>query len=202
MEPRSPVAESAPNRLLVTTRTLGALALLLIGAIHFQQYHYDFYSAIPTIGTLFLLNFIGGTGLGLFLLAPFKPPRLRRMFDQMTAVAGIGFAVSGIAALLVSEHTPLFGFMEHGYRFVIVLTLAAEGAAAVLLAVFLVCTRQGARSITDQAGGGCASPAALGASPCAPVENNDRHGQPTGDRCAHTHDRRARACGRSRQWLN
>lgn len=144
MEPRSPVGEPTPNRFVIATRTLGAVALLLIGGIHFQQYQYDFYSAIPTIGTLFLLNFIGGTTLGLFLLAPFKPRRLRHSLDQMAALAGIGLALSGIAALLVSEHTPLFGFMEHGYRFVIVLTLAAEAAAAVLLVVFLACTRQGA----------------------------------------------------------
>ena len=135
------MAEPNPNRLIIATRTLGAVALLLIGGIHLQQYQYDFYSAIPTIGTLFLLNFIGGTALGLFLLVPFKPRRLRHLLDQIAALAGVGLALSGIAALLVSEHTPLFGFMEHGYRFVIVLTLAAEAAAVVLLVVFLACTR-------------------------------------------------------------
>jgi hypothetical protein len=136
------VAEPTRNRLLIATRTLGAFTLLDIGGIHFQQYQYDFYSAIPTIGTLFLLNFIGGTGLGLFLLVPFKPRRLRNLLDQLAALAGIGLAASGLAALLVSEHTLLFGFMEHGYRFVIVLTLASEAAAVVLLVGFLVCARR------------------------------------------------------------
>jgi hypothetical protein len=136
------MADRTRNYLLLATRTLGATTLLVIGGIHIQQYQYDFYSAIPTIGTLFLLNFFAGTGLGLLLLVPFKPRRLRNLLDRLAALAGIGFAASGLAALLVSEHTPLFGFMEHGYRFVIVLTLASEAAAVALLVGFLVCAHR------------------------------------------------------------
>jgi hypothetical protein len=137
------MAERTRNRSLTATRTLGGITLLLIGGIHYQQYHYAFYSAIPTIGPLFLLNFIGGTALGLFLLAPGKSRlgRLGNPLEQLTALAGIGLAVSGAAALVISENTPLFGFMEHGYRFVIVLTLASEAAAVVLLTLFLVLAR-------------------------------------------------------------
>ena len=51
------------------TRFLGALSLLAVGAVHLQQYDY-LYSTIPTIGTLFLLNFAGATVIGLGLLAP------------------------------------------------------------------------------------------------------------------------------------
>lgn len=43
--------------------------------------------------------------------------------------------------LAISENTALFGFMEHGYRFVIVLTLASEAVAVVLLTLFLVLAR-------------------------------------------------------------
>jgi hypothetical protein len=124
-------------------RTLGAIALLVIGGVHYQQYHYDFYSAIPTIGPLFLLNFISGTVLGLFLIVPVRP-RLRgrgRLLDQFAALSGIGVAAGGLAGLLISEQTPLFGFMEHGYRFVIVLAIAADAAAIVLLALYLVAAR-------------------------------------------------------------
>jgi hypothetical protein len=140
------MAERTRNPSLTVTRTLGAVALLVIGGVHYQQYHYAFYSSIPTIGPLFLLNFIAATALGLFLLAPVRSRLGRRgkLLDQLAALAGIGVAAGGLAALLISEQTPLFGFMEHGYRFVIVLTLAAEAAAAVLLVVFLACTRQGA----------------------------------------------------------
>jgi hypothetical protein len=125
------------------TRRLGAITLLLIGGIHYQQYHYAFYSAIPTIGPLFLLNFIGATALGLFLLAPGRSRlgRLHTLLDQLAALAGIGLAASGLAALLISERTPLFGFMEHGYRFVIVLTIASEAVAIGLLTLFLGAAR-------------------------------------------------------------
>jgi hypothetical protein len=137
------MAELTRNRSLAVTRTLGAITLLLIGGIHYQQYHYAFYSAIPTIGPLFLLNFIGATALGLLLLAPGRSRlgRVRTLLDQLAALAGIGLAVSGLAALLISEHMPLFGFMEHGYRFVIVLTITAEAVAIALLTLFLVKAR-------------------------------------------------------------
>jgi hypothetical protein len=53
--------------------------------------------------------------------------------------------VGAFAGLIVSEHTPLFGFSEHGYRFAIVLALSAEAVTVVLLALFLVATRRQAR---------------------------------------------------------
>src|SRR5204862_1392609 len=55
----------------LAARFLGALSLLAVGAVHLQQYDY-LYSAIPTIGTLFLLNFAGAMALGLGLLAPIE----------------------------------------------------------------------------------------------------------------------------------
>jgi hypothetical protein len=123
----------------IAARTLGALALLVVGGVHYQQYHYDFYSAIPTIGPLFLLNAIAASALGLFLLSPFRVPgRLGAMLDQLAAVAGLGLATGAFVGLLVSEHTPLFGFREHGYRFAIVLALGAEAVAMVMLALFLI----------------------------------------------------------------
>jgi hypothetical protein len=137
------MAELNRSRSLTATRTLGAIALLLIGGIHYQQYHYAFYSAVPTIGPLFLANFIGATILGLFLLAPGKSRfgRIGNVLEQLAALAGLGLAASGLAALLISEHTPLFGFMEHGYRFVIVLTIASEAVAIASLMLFLVGAR-------------------------------------------------------------
>ena len=117
------MAEQTRTPSLTVTRTLGAVALLVIGGVHYQQYHYAFYSSIPTIGPLFLLNSIAATALGLFLLAPVRSRLGRRgkLLDQLAALAGVGVAAGGLAALLVSEQTRLFGFMEHGYRFVIVL---------------------------------------------------------------------------------
>ena len=40
-------------------------------------------------------------------------------------------------ALLISEHTPLFGFMEHGYRLEIVIAIVAEAVTIVALSAFL-----------------------------------------------------------------
>jgi hypothetical protein len=137
------MADRAPTRSLTATRWLGAIALLVVGGIHYQQYRYAFYSVVPTIGPLFLANFVGATALGLIILAPFKSRlgRLGQLLEPMAALAGLGLAASGLAALLISEQTPLFGLMEHGYRFVIVLTIASELATIALLTLFLVRAR-------------------------------------------------------------
>jgi len=94
---------------------LGAVSLLAVGAVHLQQYDY-LYSRIPTIGTLFVLNFVGATVIGLALLAPLE--RLGRFGGALVALlalAGIALAASAFVFLLISERTPLFGFMEPGY---------------------------------------------------------------------------------------
>jgi hypothetical protein len=126
--------------LLAVTRTLGGLALLVVGGVHFQLYHYEFYSSIPTIGPLFLANFVAATALGLFLLVPIRRPggRLRNLVDEVAALSGVGVAAGAFVGLLISEHTPLFGFMEHGYRFAIVLALASEAVAILMLTLFVV----------------------------------------------------------------
>ncbi len=40
-------------------RYLGAVSILLVGAVHAQQYYDAYFSVVPAIGTLFLLIFIG-----------------------------------------------------------------------------------------------------------------------------------------------
>ena len=149
-----------------------------IGGIHYQQYRYAFYSSVPTIGPLFLLNFIGATALGLFLLAPLKSRLggLGKLLDQLAAVAGVGFAASGLAALLISEHTPLFGFMEHGYRFVIVFTIASEAVAMATLMLFLVQAR------SHSQGRGAALPHERSGAPPAGGPINQRPVAPAAER--------------------
>jgi hypothetical protein len=104
------------ERLATGLRVLGALSLLAVGAVHLQQYLY-LYSSIPTIGTLFVLNFVGATLIGLGLLVPVERllGRLGRLAVTLLALAGIGQAATAFTFLLVSERTPLFGFMEPGY---------------------------------------------------------------------------------------
>jgi hypothetical protein len=142
------------------TRAVGALALLVVGGIHLEQYKVAHFSVIPTIGPLFLVNFIAATLFGLTLLVPLgrnaRPIRLA--FDSLVALGGIGVSVGAFAALLISEHTPLFGFMEHGYRLEIMIALAAEAAAIVSLAAFLVCA---ARRTGRLRGAGGVTPTAI-----------------------------------------
>ena len=50
-----------------TARYLGAVSILVVGAIHAQQYYDAYFSVVPTIGTLFLLSFIGAATVGVVL---------------------------------------------------------------------------------------------------------------------------------------
>jgi hypothetical protein len=49
---------------------LGALSLLATGVDHIQQYYSADYSTVPTIGTLFFLNFVSAVIVGVGLVAP------------------------------------------------------------------------------------------------------------------------------------
>ena len=123
----------------LTARMLGALSLLAVGAVHLQQYD-DLYSAIPTIGTLFVLNFVGATVLGVGLLIPFE--RLSRRWGALVvaglAIGGIALAAVSYVFLLIAERRPLFGFMEPGYNpAAIRAAQVSEIATVALLGVYL-----------------------------------------------------------------
>ena len=49
---------------------VGALAVLATGADHLDEYAANGFSTVPTIGTLFLLNFVAATLIGVGLLLP------------------------------------------------------------------------------------------------------------------------------------
>ena len=121
-------------------RYLGAISILVVGAIHAQQYYDAYFSFVPTIGTLFLLSFIGAGIVGVVLFAPVR--RLGRRFGDLilvlAALGAIGIALGTLVSLLVSEYTPLFGFMESGYRLAIVLTLLFDVLTTAFLGFFLV----------------------------------------------------------------
>jgi hypothetical protein len=120
-------------------RVLGALSLLAVGAVHLQQY-FTLYSSIPTIGMLFVLNFVGATVIGLGILAPLERPfeRLGGVLPGLLSLGGIGLAATSFAFLFVSERTPLFGFMEPGYDPAAILaSRVAEAATVLFLAGFL-----------------------------------------------------------------
>jgi hypothetical protein len=123
-----------------TARYLGAVSILVVGAIHAQQYYDAYFSYVPTIGTLFLLSFIGAAIVGVVLLAPVRKlgRRLGDLILALAALGAIGIAVGTLVSLLVSEYTPLFGFMESGYRLAIVLTLLFDGLTTAFLGFFLL----------------------------------------------------------------
>jgi hypothetical protein len=125
-------------------RYLGAIALLGVGLDHLEQFSVDHYSAVPTIGTLFALNFAGAVLIAGGLLAPVHrlPGRAGRLAVPVLACAGIGVAAGSLAGLLASESVGLFGFTESGYRGAIVLSIALEAATVVLLSAHLVLTRR------------------------------------------------------------
>jgi hypothetical protein len=120
-------------------RYLGAVSLLMVAAIHAQQYYDAYFSAVPTIGRLFMLNIVGASATALILLAPIKllGRRVGEPILVLTALAGIGVAAGAFTALIISEYTPLFGFMESGYRLAIELSLLFEGLATLLLAAYI-----------------------------------------------------------------
>jgi hypothetical protein len=137
------------SRLAAWTRLLGAAALLGVGLDHLDELSAGHYSAIPTIGTLFALNFASATLVAGGLVVPWQ--RLGglagRLAPRLLAAGGIGIAAGSLAGLLVSESTGLFGFMETGYRGAIVFAIGLDVAALVLLSAHLAvaASRAGAR---------------------------------------------------------
>jgi hypothetical protein len=136
----SATTKARPSVVWVGARVLGALSLLAVGAVHLQQY-FELYSEIPTIGTLFVLNFVGATIVGVALLAPVERllGRLGGAVLALLTLAGVAQAATAFVFLWISERTPLFGFMEPGYDPEAILAARiAEIATVMLLAAFAV----------------------------------------------------------------
>jgi hypothetical protein len=129
------VARTAPRersgRAETVLRVLGAVAVLVVGAVHLEQYFAVHYNVVPVIGPLFVLNFAGAVLIALGLLLPFGRLHI------LLALGGIGLAATSFVFLFVSEHQQLFGFEEYGYRAAIIVALAAEAAAVALLGGYL-----------------------------------------------------------------
>jgi hypothetical protein len=133
-------------------RYLGAAALLGVGLDHLEQYSTEHYSAIPTIGPLFALNFVSAALIAGALAAPVQrlPGRAGRIALPMLSAGGIGVAAGSLAGLLLSESIGLFGFMEIGYRPAIVLSIALELATIVLLTLHALLAGSGLADRADR----------------------------------------------------
>ena len=107
---RAPAGGSAPSSTHGTGPSMvdvfaGVVAAALVvatGAIHLHLYT-DGYSAVPTIGPLFLANFVVAVVLGIALLARPRP---------LWALLGAGFCLATLAGFLISVHWGLFGYQE------------------------------------------------------------------------------------------
>jgi nitrate/nitrite transporter NarK len=114
-------------------RYLGALATLVVGAVHLQQYG-DFISDVPTIGVLFLLNGLGA-GVLAILLATRRAP--------LGALGGIALSAGALVSVLISmTDGGLFDYTEPALRSAVVIAIVAEAAAVVLLLAYLASQRR------------------------------------------------------------
>lgn len=117
----------------------GALAVLATGAVHLDEYAGDGFSTVPTIGTLFLLNFIASAIVGVALLLPLRrlAKRFASPFRALLALSGVGIGATSLIALWISESSSLFGFTDHGFRPTIVAAIVAESIAVLALSAHL-----------------------------------------------------------------
>jgi hypothetical protein len=121
---------------LKVVRGVGAVAVLVVGAVHLQQYLGD-YHAIPTIGPLFLLNAIGSTAVAVGLLLPVERwigGRRGEIAVGLLALGGVTIGLGALIALYIAETSTLFGFSEGTFETVMWIAVVSEVAAVILLA--------------------------------------------------------------------
>jgi hypothetical protein len=113
------------------SRGLAATGVLLSAVVHLDLWDLQGFRDIPTIGPLFMLNFIGGVVIGIVML-------LWRHWLPMLAAAGFGAAT--VAAFWISVVHGLFGLKETATGSSQVLAEVAEYVAVVfgLLAAALL----------------------------------------------------------------
>jgi hypothetical protein len=117
--------------------------MLVVGIVHIEAYSGP-YSGVPTIGELFLANFVAATVIGVSLVLPIE--RLAGRWGGVSALlaitAGIALAAGSLVMLIISEHGTLFGFHEPGYDpEAISRSRVAEVAAVGLLSASIVLRR-------------------------------------------------------------
>ena len=118
-------------------RRVGAVALFGVGLVHLEQYAFCHYAAVPTVGTLFVANFVSATVLACLLAG---------RDGLLLRAGGIAVAAGSLAGLVLAEHGGLFGFTESGYRPVIVVAVALELLTITCLAARSSTARAGARA--------------------------------------------------------
>lgn len=116
-------------------RLLGGALVLVVGAVHVQQYA-SFIKDVPTVGVLFMLN-----GLGAGVICVILSTRLR----LIGALAGIGLCAGALISIAVARYasTGLFNYREPTIRGPVAIAVVAEIAAVLVLATVVVKGRRG-----------------------------------------------------------
>ena len=113
-------------------RYLGALATLVVGVVHIQQYA-DFIADVPTIGALFVLN---GLGAGVVAIM------LATRHAALGALAGIALSAGALVSVFISmTDQGLFDYTEPTLRSAVIVAIVAEVAAVALLLAYLAVQR-------------------------------------------------------------
>jgi EamA domain-containing membrane protein RarD len=113
-------------------RYAGALATIVAGVVHLQQYA-DFIRDVPTIGVLFLLD-AASAGVVAIMLAT--------RHARLGAAGGIALSAGAIVSIAISMSSAgLFDYQEPTLRAPIAIAIAAEAVAVALLLAYLVARR-------------------------------------------------------------
>jgi predicted ABC-type sugar transport system permease subunit len=122
-------------------RYLGALATIVVGAVHLQQYA-DFIHDVPTIGVLFLLNAAGAGAVAVMLAT-------RRA--TLAAAGGIALSLGAIISVAISMTAAngLFDYIEPTFRAPVMIAVVAEAAAVLSLLAYLLVQRAPVAPRTD-----------------------------------------------------
>ena len=115
-------------------RAVGALAVLVGGAVHLQQWLTIFRD--QSIGPTFLVNAVASLVVAVALVA--TDDRIVRW----AVVAGLALSVGSLLALLASRTVGLPGFEATGYELAEIEAIVAEVVATVSLGAALVALRR------------------------------------------------------------
>lgn len=110
-------------------RYLGALATVVVGAVHLEQYA-DFIHDVPTIGVLFLLSGAGAGAVAIMLATR------RALLGALGAIALSAGALVSIAISMTNNG--LFNYTEPTLRTPIAIAVVAEALGIVALLAYLV----------------------------------------------------------------
>ena len=114
-------------------RCAGAVLILVVGAIHLQQYAV-LIKDVPTIGELFLLNAAGAAVIAAMLVTGVR---------LLGAVGGILLSAGAVVSILIARTSGgLFEYVEPALRTPVLLSVIAEVAAILALVAYLVARRK------------------------------------------------------------